>query len=110
VGRLWAALQKEAVAGRQHGGDARKGERTAVKKVAPCTEASRQKVPAAKRPSAGRMTADPAASGASIPAQQRRIKCERSTETWVRAASRGTMSARGRGTLHNAVQQGREPK
>ena len=41
---------------------------TAVKKVAPCAQASRQKVPAEKRPSTGRITADRAASGASRPA------------------------------------------
>ena len=42
--------------------------RTAVKKVAPCSVASRQNVRAEKRPSTGRITAETAASGASKPA------------------------------------------
>lgn len=37
--------------------------------MALCVHASRQNVPAAKRPSAGRITAEPAARGASIPVE-----------------------------------------
>ena len=72
---------------------------TAVKKVAPWAQASRQKVLAEKRPSAGRMMPERAARGASRPAGRVNVaskgasfergnaaaELELSTRTWMSA-------------------------
>ena len=86
-----------------------------MKNVAPCSDASRQKVPAAKRPSAGRMTTDPAASGASMPAQREEKLFAQSASLALPDArqklasrsqqSRLLCSMPARGKTHNTIQQ-----